>query len=54
MEADFNMHNCIVFGHHMILAAKTEGRIPPEQFSTKNGMAEDGSFQKTLVYGISQ
>jgi hypothetical protein len=54
MEADFNMHNRIIFGNRMIHKAREEGLIPPEIFSTEGATAEDGSFGKGLVTDISR
>jgi hypothetical protein len=54
MEADFNMHNRIIFGNRMIQRAREEGLIPPEIFSTEGTTAEDGCFGKGLVCDISR
>ena len=54
MEADFNMHNRIIFGSRMIEAVRKQGLIPEETFSSAGTTAEDGSFQKQLVYDISR
>jgi len=48
MEADFNFHNKLVFGSHMLTAARTNGLILPEQNSKQQSMAEDGSFDIVL------
>ena len=37
MEADFNMHNKLIFGKRMLDRAKAEGIILPEQYSDKQG-----------------
>ena len=54
MEADFNMHNRIIFGSRAINAARERGEIPPEIFSTEGCTAEDGSWEKTLVTDVSR
>eukprot|EP00956_Cyclotella_meneghiniana_P035709 scaffold117520_cov80-Cyclotella_meneghiniana.AAC.3 len=54
MEADFSMHNRIIFGRRMIDHVRASGLIPPEQFSTCNSTSEDGSLQKALLLDISR
>lgn len=54
MEADFNMHNRIIFGSRAINAARARGDIPPEIFSTKGCTAEDGSWEKQLITDVSR
>jgi len=46
MEADFNFHNKLIFGRRMLDAARSNGIIPPEQYSEQQSTAEDGSFDK--------
>jgi hypothetical protein len=54
MEADFNMHNRIIFGSRMIQKACEEGTIPEELFSSEGTTAEDGTFQKKMTCDISR
>jgi hypothetical protein len=54
MEADFNMHNRIIFGSRMIQRAREEGTIPEELFSSEGNTAEDGTFQKKVTFDISR
>jgi len=54
IEADFNSHNKLVFGSRMLKAARTNGLIPPEQYSKQPITAEDGSFDKVLQGDISR
>ena len=54
MEADFNMHNKLIFGKRMLDRARAEGIIPPEQYSDKEHTAEDGTFDKILQSDISR
>ena len=41
VEADFNMHNKIIFGKRMLDSARAGGMIPDEHFSDKGKMTED-------------
>ena len=54
MEADFNMHNKLIFGKRMLDRARAEGIIPPEQYSDKEHTSEDGTFDKILQSDISR
>ena len=54
MEADFNMHNKLIFGKRMLDRARAEGIIPQEQYSDKEHTAEDGTFDKVLQSDISR
>ena len=46
MEADFNMHNKLIFGKRMSDAARSEGIVHPEHCSDKQSTAKDGTFEK--------
>ena len=52
MEADFNMHNKLIFGKRMLDRARAEGIIPPEQYSDREHTVEDGTFDKVLQSGF--
>ena len=39
MEADFNMHNKVVFGKRMLDAVRAKGVIPDEHYSNKGKTA---------------
>ena len=54
MEADFNFHNKLIFGKRMLDQARSNGIIPPEQYSEKQSTAEDGTFDKILQADISR
>jgi hypothetical protein len=54
MEADFNMHNRIIFGSRMIQKAREEGTIPEELFNSEGNTADDGTFQKKVTFDISR
>ena len=54
MEADFNMHNKIIFGRRMLDAARDAGMIPEEHFSDKEHTAEDGKFSNILMSDLSR
>ena len=50
MEADFNMHNKIIFGNRMLAEARAAGIIPEEHFAEKQSTAEDGKFVLSLIH----
>ena len=54
MEADFNMHNKIIFGKRMLDSARAGGMIPEEHFSDKGKTAEDGKFSNILMCDLSR
>lgn len=54
MEVDFNFHNKLIFGKHILEAARSEGLIPLEQYSEQQSTAEDGTWDKILQSNISQ
>ena len=54
MEADFNMHNKLIFGKRMLDQARANGIIPGEQYSEQQSTAEDGSWDKILQSDISR
>jgi len=54
MEADFNMHNKLLFGKRMLDNARANGIIPPEQYSEQQSTAEDGSWDKILQSDLSR
>ena len=54
MEADFNMHNKIIFGKRMLDSARSGGMIPDEHFSDKGKTAKDGKFSNVLVFNLSR
>ena len=49
MEADFNMHNTIIFSKQMLDSERAGGMILDEHFSDKGKTAEDGKFSNILV-----
>ena len=54
MEADFNFHNRLIFGSHILDTARANCLIPAEQYSEKQSTVDDGSFDKILQGGISR
>ena len=54
MEADFNMHNKLIFGKRMLDQARANGIIPGKQYSEQQSTAEDGSWDKILQSDISR
>ena len=54
MEADFNFHNKLVFSSRILIAVRTNGLIPLEQYSKQQSTADDGSFDKVLQGDISR
>ena len=46
MEAEFNMHNKLIFGERMLDTARSEGIVTPEHYSDKQSTAKDGIFEK--------
>ena len=44
MEADFNMHNKLIFGSRMLEASWDQGIIREEHFNKKDSTAEDANF----------
>ena len=54
MEADFNMHNKIIFGKQMLDSARAGGMIPDEHFGDKVKTAEDRKFSNVLVCDLSR
>ena len=54
MEADFNMHNKIIFGKRMLDAVRDTGVIPEEHFSDKERTTEDGKFSNVLTSDLSR
>ena len=54
MEADFNMHNKLIFGKRMMDEARASGVTPEEHYSEKDSTAEDGKFAGILMCDISR
>ena len=54
MEADFNMHNKLIFGSRMLDQARKNGIIPEEHFVEKQSTAEDGKFVNVLLADVSR
>ena len=54
MEADFNMHNKIIFGKRMLDSARAGGMIPDGHFSDKGKTADDRKFSNVLVCDLSR
>ena len=54
MEADFNMHNRLIFGNRMMEVAREHNLIPDEQFAERESDGQDGAFLKRLLYDFSR
>ena len=54
MEADFNMHNRLVFGNRMMDIARANNLIPDEQFAERESDGQDGAFLKRLMADFSR
>jgi hypothetical protein len=54
MEADFNMHNRLVFGNRMMELAREADLIPPEQYAERQSDGQDGAWFKKLIRDISR
>ena len=52
MEADFNMHNKIIFGKRMLGSVRAGGMIPDKNFSDKEKTVEDGKFSNIIVCNL--
>ena len=52
MEADFNFHNRLVFGDHMMKLVRENGLVPEEIYSEKWKTAEDAILQQVLLFDI--
>ncbi len=53
MEADFNQHNKLIFGHRMMALARQHGMVLDEITSTKGKTAEDAILHQVLVYNVA-
>jgi hypothetical protein len=54
MEADFNMHNRLIFGNRMMDVAREAGLIPDEQFAEKESDGQDGVMLKRFLQDLSR
>ena len=54
MEADFNFHNKLVFGHRMMDMAREKGLIPPEVYSQKESTTEDAILDHVLSMDLAE
>ncbi len=49
IESDFNFHNKLIFGSHMLCLAQEMDLVPDKIYSAKGCMTEDVILQQVLV-----